>query len=119
MNNQTVWDKTNIGENYPGITLPLTYSFIRLAYSKVYPNFLKIIGLSDKNIKEHDYVFENMLGYINGEIFYNINNWYELIKLIPGYKYNKKFFENMLEPVEKKPLEPVSRSYKDIFSLIY
>jgi rifampicin phosphotransferase len=100
MNNQT-WDKTNIGENYPGITLPLTYSFIRSAYSKVYPEFLTILGFKEKTLKENDFIFSNMLGYIKGEVFYNIDNWYRLIKLLPGYSLNKGFFENMLDPVER------------------
>lgn len=96
------WDNTNIAESYPGITLPLTYSFIRKLYAKVYPEFLKLLGKSESSLAEHDHIFENMLGYINGRVYYNINNWYELVKLLPGYKYNKEFFEAMLMPAKKK-----------------
>lgn len=99
---KTVWDKTNIGENYPGITSPLTYSFIRNAYSNVYENFIKLVGVDEETIENNKAVFENMLGYVQGEVFYNINNWYELVRLLPGYKYNKEFFENMLNPVAEK-----------------
>lgn len=103
MNNfETVWDKTNIGENYPGVTSPLTYSFIRSAYSKVYANFIRLVGVDERIIEANKTVFENMLGYVQGEVFYNIDNWYELVKLLPGYKYNKGFFENMLSPVVNK-----------------
>lgn len=99
---ETIWDKTNIGENYPGVTSPLTYSFIRNAYSNVYANFMRLVGLDAKTVEANKTVFENMIGYVQGEVFYNINNWYELVKLLPGYKYNKVFFENMLSPVVNK-----------------
>lgn len=97
-----VWDKTNIGENYPEKTLPLTYSFVRDAYASVYPHFLRFLGIRSGVINQNRFIFENMLGYIEGEIFYNINNWYEFLKLLPGYSVNKKFFEYMLQPVKNK-----------------
>jgi rifampicin phosphotransferase len=104
-----VWDKTNIGENYPGVTSPLTYSFIKGAYANVYPSFFKLLGVKDEYLKEKRSVFDNMLGYVGGEVFYNINNWYELVKILPGYKYNKDFFETMLDPVKKKSSEVSSQ----------
>lgn len=99
---ETIWDKSNIGENYPGVTSPLTYSFIRNAYSRVYANFVRLVGLDKKTVEANKTVFENMIGYVRGEVFYNINNWYELLKLLPGYQHNKVFFENMLNPVASK-----------------
>src|SRR3990170_3010343 len=97
-----VWDKTNIGENYPGKTLPLTYSFVKEAYANVYTHFLRLLGINSNVIDQNRFIFENMLGYLEGEIFYNINNWYELLKLLPGYSFNKKFFEYMLQPVKRR-----------------
>lgn len=127
MSSTNVWDKTNISENYPGITVPLTYSFIKDAYSAVYPHFLKLLGYSTQELRSKSPFFKNMLGYIEGEVFYNIENWYKLISLLPGYKYNKEFFENMLEPVETKkdPQNPREMSTsmfseaKKLFLLLY
>lgn len=95
-------DKSNIAENYSGITVPLTYSFIKEAYENVYQHFLRLVGIKNSKIKKNIYIFENMLGYYNGQIFYNINNWYEMLKLLPGYDLNKELFEIMLNPVKKK-----------------
>ncbi|OQX51053.1 hypothetical protein B5M47_02035 [candidate division CPR3 bacterium 4484_211] len=99
---RVIWDKTNIGENYPGITLPLTYSFIKDAYSHVYSNFMSLVAVDKKTLEAHQEIFDNLIGYVKGEVFYNINNWYKLLKLLPGYLYNRRFFENMLNPVTKK-----------------
>lgn len=91
-----IYDCTNISESYPGITLPLTYSFINYLYSKVYISFLSIFGIKD--VSKHRDIFDNMLGYIDGRVYYKIENWYNFLKLLPGYKYNKDFFEAMLVP---------------------
>ena len=42
------WDATNISENYPGVTLPLTYSVIRELYAGVYKSFMRMLGTSEK-----------------------------------------------------------------------
>lgn len=91
-----IYDCTNISESYPGITLPLTYSFINYLYSKVYISFLSIFGI--RGVIRYKDVFDNMLGYIDGRVYYNIANWYNFLKILPGYKYNKEFFEAMLVP---------------------
>ena len=100
--NEIVWDRTNIGENYPGITLPLTYSFIKDAYSNVYENFLLRIGVKQDTIDTNRVALSNMLGYVHGHVFYNIDYWYEFLQFMPGYRFNKKFFEAMLDPAAIK-----------------
>jgi pyruvate,water dikinase len=95
------WDSTNISESYPGVTLPLTYSFIRELYGRVYPEFLEMIGTSRRDLRRRREVFENVLGYLNGRVYYRISNWYEIVKLIPGRR-NQEFFEAMLNPVRKR-----------------
>src|SRR4030066_1718549 len=99
------WDSTNIGENYPGVTLPLTFSFIKDAYANVYENYVKLIGVRKELIENNRNIMRNMLGYVKGHVFYNIDNWYKFLTFMPGYNYNKKFFEAMLDPAEKKKQE--------------
>ena len=95
------WDSTNISENYPGITLPLTYSVIRELYAGVYPAFLRLLGTSERKLRADTHAFDNMLGYLNGRVYYRISNWYALLKFLPG-KNNQQFFEAMLNPVAKR-----------------
>lgn len=95
------WDNTNISESYPGITLPLTYTFIRNLYAKVYPAFLSMIGTPKSVLEENSEVFNNALGMLDGRVYYRISNWYEIVKLIPG-KNNQQYFEAMLNPAKKR-----------------
>ena len=48
-------------------------------------------------------VFSNMLGLFHGQVYYNLLNWYRLVRLFPGFNYNKRFMESMMgvqEPAE-------------------
>ncbi len=94
--NRLIWDNSNIVESYSGITLPMTFSFIRRAYSIVYHCFAEVMGISRRRVQEHQDAFDNMLGLFRGRVYYNLKNWYRLVSLFPGYSYNRQFMESMM-----------------------
>ena len=94
--NFKIWDNSNIVESYSGVTTPLTFSFIKKAYAAVYWQFCEVIGVDKKTIFKSRHIFENMLGLIQGRVYYNLLNWYRLISLMPGFSYNKSFMEQMM-----------------------
>lgn len=91
-----VWDNSNIVESYAGVTTPMTFSFIRRAYAAVYWQFCETIGVDRDTILAHRPVLENMLGLIQGRVYYNLLNWYRLVSLMPGFSYNRRFMEQMM-----------------------
>lgn len=95
-NRLDLWDNSNIGESYPGVTTPLTFSFARAAYERVYIDFSELMGVSQKSIEANSYIYPQMLGLIRGRIYYNLINWYRLLALFPGFKMNRKFMEQMM-----------------------
>ena len=94
--NTIIWDNSNIVESYPEITLPLTFSFIRKAYSDVYKRFSEITGVPAKVVESYQDVYDNMLGILKGRVYYNLINWYKLLMLFPNSKGNSKFMEQMM-----------------------
>ena len=100
-----IWDNSNIAESYNGITTPLTFSFIRLAYEHVYREMCRMLGVSEKKIAENDYIFTHMLGLCDGQVYYNLLSWYKLVAILPGYKTNAKFMEQMMGVKEELPPE--------------
>lgn len=101
--NPLVWDNSNIVESYSGVTSPMTFSFIRRAYGIVYNCFCEVMGVPEHVIRTHQHMFPNMLGIFRGQVYYNLLNWYRLVRLFPGFDYNKGFMESMMgvkEPVE-------------------
>ncbi len=115
-----LWDNSNIGESYPGITSPLTFSFIKKMYESVYVNFVRIMGVSRKEVLKNKHLFQNMLGRLQGRVYYNLRHWYEVVAMLPGYSFNASFMEKMMgvsEVMPEKELEKMSKS-KAFFRLI-
>ena len=69
-----VYDNSNIQESYCGVTTPLTFSFASRAYATVYRQTMQTLGLSQAVIQAHEPVVTNLLGLVQGRIYYNINN---------------------------------------------
>lgn len=99
------WDNSNIIESYPGLSSPLTFSFIRKMYESVYIRFSEIMGISTREIEAHKNTYANMLGLIEGRVYYNLRSWYKLLSLLPGYSLNAGFMEKMMGVKEKFELE--------------
>ncbi|MBX9693282.1 MAG: phosphoenolpyruvate synthase [Cyanobacteria bacterium] len=98
-----LWDNSNIGESYPGVTTPLTFSFARKAYEHVYLEFCKLMGVDRATIKESAGIFPQMLGFVRGRIYYNLLNWYRLLSMFPLFKVNQGFMEQMMGTGESLP----------------
>ncbi|MFT7621313.1 MAG: hypothetical protein ACI9WU_000474, partial [Myxococcota bacterium] len=104
------WDNSNIIESYSGITTPLTYSFARNAYETVYRQFCEVMGVDDELIKAYDPTFKSMIGLVRGRIFYRLDSWYQVVTLLPGAKYNKRFMEKMMGVRKEADLETLEES---------
>lgn len=107
----TIWDNSNIVESYSGVTSPLTFSFARHVYEHVYMEFCKLMGVSQAKIERERDAFQNMLGHINGHVYYNLLNWYRVLALFPGFQMNRRFMEQMMgvkEPLPDELLDAVA-----------
>jgi pyruvate,water dikinase len=98
-----IFDNSNIVESYPGFVSPLTYSFAQYAYARVYRAFLAICGVSNETIRANTSALENMLGRIQGRVYYNLINWYRLLALLPGFSLNRAHMETMMGVAEPLP----------------
>lgn len=91
-----LWDNSNIIESYGGLTSPLSFSFALRNYKAVYIQFCEVLGVPSEIIKDMDSYLGNMLGSINGRVYYNLFNWYKLVGVLPGFKQNREFMETMM-----------------------
>jgi rifampicin phosphotransferase len=107
--NRILWDNSNIVESFSGVTSPMTFSVIRRAYAIVYRQFAEVMGIPPDVIRAHQPVFDNMLGLFRGQVFYNLLNWYALVRLFPGYEQNRAFMEQMMGVREGLSGEPGSQ----------
>ena len=100
--NPLILDNSNIVESYPGISLPLTISFVNSIYSGVFEGVSRRILKNEKELAKHTEVFKNMVGSANGRIYYKISNWYTIIKFLPFSKKIIPIWQEMLGVKNKK-----------------
>jgi pyruvate,water dikinase len=98
-----LWDNSNIAESYNGITTPLTFSFARRIYEEVYRQFCRMLRVPESVIEARGDVFRRMLGLVRGTVYYNLLNWYRLLAMLPGFKANRGFMEQMMGVKEALP----------------
>jgi pyruvate,water dikinase len=116
-----LWDNSNIIESYHGLTGPLTYSFASSAYTIVYRLFCEVMGVPSKTIQDNSEVFGRMIGLIRGRIYYNLDAWYRVVSMLPGYQWNREFLEGMMgvsDVADKADPETSSRSLSDLGRLL-
>lgn len=107
--NYILWDNSNIIESYPGVTTPLTFSFISKSYEVAYKLFSAYLGVSELVIKKNERVFANTLGFLNGRVYYNLKTWYHMLAMLPGYSINARYMEKMMGV--KEPFD-IPESYR-------
>jgi rifampicin phosphotransferase len=101
----TLWDNSNIAESYSGITTPLTFSFARQAYEEVYRNLCRLLGIPAPVLVDQRGTFRRMLGLIRGRVYYNLISWYTLLALLPGFRLNRRYMEQMMGVKETLPAD--------------
>ena len=109
-----IWDNSNIAESYSGVTTPMTFTFARRAYESVYREFCGLMRVPKKRVAASDQVFANMLGLVRGRVYYNLINWYRVLAMLPGFKFNRGFMEQMMGVKEPMPDAVVAQIESEI-----
>jgi pyruvate,water dikinase len=99
-----LWDNSNIIESYGDIVAPLTYTFARHVYHAVYREHCELLGVPDRQLAAMEEWLPQLLGYFDGRVYYNLLNWYRLIRLIPFYSVNRRVLEIAMgaEPLDQE-----------------
>ncbi|PYM07078.1 MAG: hypothetical protein DMD82_06690 [Candidatus Rokuibacteriota bacterium] len=110
-----VWDNSNIVESYPGLTLPLTFSFVRSAYEHTFRNAALGFLIDKRAITPATGIFPEMIGLIEGRVYYNLLNWYAMLSYLPGFERHRQAWDEMIgitHRVEfpRRPLSPLNRA---------
>ncbi|AYJ47362.1 PEP/pyruvate-binding domain-containing protein [Rhodococcus sp. P1Y] len=104
------FDNSNIQESFNGYTSPLTFSFASLAYERVFTDFAQAVGVAPGELATFKPYARNMLGYLNGRVYYNLQSWYAMLGLLPGYETNKEETERVMWHLEEPADESESRA---------
>ena len=84
-----ILDNSNIVESYPGISLPLTCSFVNNVYGGIFKGVSRRVLKNKKVLNKYNDVFSNMVGDVNGRLYYKISNWYTVIKKVGHLQFHQ------------------------------
>ena len=98
----TVLDSSNISESYPGISLPMTISFVKEVYYLVFRSSVRRTTRNDGTAERIDGSLRKMTDSVNGRIYYRISNWYDVISLLPFSKKVIPIWQEMLGVGDKQ-----------------
>ena len=101
-----IYDNANIGENYPGLTMPLSISFIRRTYEQAYSAMNDFLGTPASFLQANRDRLSHMVDGIYGKMYYRVTSWQQLLYQLPfGKKTSKLLIKlwNMDESPFEKP----------------
>lgn len=105
-----VFDNANIVESYPGLTSPLTFSFVRPAYEATFLAAARALGVPDEVLERERAVFAHLVALLDGRVYYDLLGWYRLYQLVPGFEGLLPAFEKALGlPRRAVPPAPPAR----------
>lgn len=115
---EIIWDNSNITESYSGVTSPLTFTFASHAYHIVYTQVADVLGIPAAVIKDNEQTFKNLLGLVQGRVFYNLKNWHQMLSLLPGFKFNQGFMDQMMGVKEKTTFQSTEKNFGELPKLL-
>lgn len=77
-----LFDNSNITESYPGISSPLTFSFVREVYERWFFHACLACGYP-RRVLERQAAFGSLVEQIEGRIYYNMTSWYDMMSILP------------------------------------
>ena len=83
---EQIFDNANIVENYPGLTLPLTYSVARATYEQTFRAASAAFGVPRDTLRASKEIHANLVALVDGRMYYNVLNWYQLYLMVPGFE---------------------------------
>lgn len=109
---KTLFDNSNVVESYPGLSSPLTFSWIRSAYAVLFRNGVLRLGVPRQLVYREESVFQNLVGHLNGRVYYNLSHWYRMFRLVPGTEKYIRVWEEMMGIVHPSQDSDPAKSWK-------
>ena len=91
-----VLDSSNIVESYPDLTLPLSQSFVKEIYYRIFKSLLLEVTHRSPIVEELDDEIRDMVDMANGRVYYRISSWYGVLRLMPFSRFFIRVWQQML-----------------------
>lgn len=92
----TVLVDTNLSESYPGVTSPLTCSFVQKMYAQVFREAAKSLNFSAQRLNHLEHAFPRLINQLDWHLYYNIESYYTVLGSLPGGDKNIENWHRMI-----------------------
>jgi rifampicin phosphotransferase len=89
------WDNDNI-DSWPGVTTPLTFSFLRPMFAAKFEYLSRVLGAPEAQIVANQPVFQRSIGLIQGRVYYSVTALEQIWGAIPWFKRYRAQFECLM-----------------------
>lgn len=100
---QRLWDNSNIVESYPGLTLPLTFSFARQAYETAFREMARHFFPLLDPLARRPHLFKSLIGLVEGRVYYNLLDWYEMFSYLADPDAHRRAWDRMIGVTRPQP----------------
>jgi rifampicin phosphotransferase len=90
------WTNHNITESFPGVTCALTFSQAQAFYVATFGDFYPRIGVPARRLRRKEHHLRQMIGYLDGRVYYRLDAWYALHGQIPGFSRLRPTWERTM-----------------------
>lgn len=81
--NIELYDSSNISENYPGVSTPLTLDHLKRLYTVNLSSLLKFLGIPKSTRDKLSINLNEPIESFHGRPYYKVSTWYNLLQSLP------------------------------------
>lgn len=81
-----LWDNNNATETFPGVTCALSYSMGRELIEIGFTDLYRRMGVPERELRHNHHRLRQMIGYLDGHVYYAIDNWYALHSMMRCFR---------------------------------
>ncbi|MFF2659164.1 PEP/pyruvate-binding domain-containing protein [Kitasatospora sp. NPDC058032] len=90
------WGNHNITESFPGVSGALTYSQSREFYRRSFADLYRRMGVPDTWVRDNAHRLARMVGYLEGQVYYRLDDWQALHGQMPMFELVRKGWEQAM-----------------------
>jgi pyruvate,water dikinase len=87
---------TNLVESYPGRTSPLTASFVKRVYARVFRQSARLLTMSRTIPPQLDPCYDRLIACFGGHLYYDLESYYAALLALPGGRKNVDAWHRMI-----------------------
>lgn len=115
-----LFDSSNISENYPGVSSPLTLDNLKRLYSVNLKSLLEYLNIPKSTIEKMSQNLDAPIESFHGRPYYKVSTWYNLLQSMPLFnKFLTSSWDYMLGVKKLQRIDQLPLNFRDQFNILF